>query len=195
MATTSLEVVNDGLVRLGVPPLASLADQSAQAVAADSIYRTVRESLLAEHPWSFALREVSIPKLVLDPLDVRSTEYEFAYQLPFANLRTLGLISTDPFKLAGDQLYTDDDDAKLVYVKNVDEQHWPAFFSKLVSYSFAAAVAITLTEKTTRAELMANLAAEQRRTARAVDSSQTPPYVFNLMRIYTRRTHNPLAMG
>lgn len=195
MATNSLEVVNDGLVRLGVPPLASLSDRSAQALAADSIYRTIRESLLAEHPWSFALRETALPKLALEPEELRSTEFEYAYQLPFANLRILGLISTETYRLAGDQLYTNDKIARLVYVRNVDEQRWPAYFAKLVSYSFASAVAISLTEQTSRAELMAALAAEQRRTARSVDSAQTPPYVFNLMRIYTRRTHNPLAMG
>jgi len=195
MAASSLEVINDGLVRLGVPPLASLSDRSAQALAADSIYQTIRESLLSEHPWSFALREEQLAKLALEPEELRSTEFTYAYQLPYDSLRILGLRSTDQFRLAGDQLYTNDKEVRLVYVRNVTEEKWPSYFSKLVSYSFAAAVAISLTEQTTRAQLMEALAAEQRRTARSVDSSQTPPYVFNLMRIYTRRTHNPLAMG
>ena len=194
MAASSLEVINDGLIRLGVPPLASLSDRSAQALAADSIYRTIKESLLAEHPWSFGLREVKLPKLAQEPEEKRSTEFDFAYQLPFDALRVLGLYSTNQFRLAGDQLYTNDNEARLIYVHNVAEQKWPSYFTKLVSYSFASAVAISLTEQTSRAQLMANLAAEQRRTARSVDSSQTPPYVFNLMRIYTRRTHNPLPM-
>ena len=195
MAVSSLDLINDGLIRLGVPPLASLSDRSAQALAADSIYRTTKESLLAEHPWSFGLREVELPKLALEPEELRSSEFDFAYQVPSDNLRILGLQSTDNFRLAGDQLYTNDNKARLVYMRNVGEQKWPAYFIKLVSYSFAAAVAITLTEQTTRAQLMEELAARQRRTARTVDSSQTPPYVFNLMRMYTRRTHNPLSSG
>jgi len=188
-----LEVVNDGLVRLGVPPLASLADQGAQAIAADSIYQTVAESALAEHPWSFALREQQIPKLEIDDEDRRNFRFDFAYQLPGDRLRVLGLQSHDEYRLAGDQLYTNDNDAYVIYVANVDESRWPAYFAKLVSFSFAAAVAITLTEQTTRADLMYRLADEQRRTARTSDSLQTPPYVFNLMRVYSRRTHNPLS--
>lgn len=188
-----LEVVNDGLVRLGVPPLASLADQGAQAIAADSIYQTVAESALAEHPWSFALREQRLPKLVIEEEDRRNFRFDFAYQLPGDRLRVLGLRSHDEYRLAGDQLYTNDRDAYVIYVANVDEAQWPSYFSKLVSFSFAASVAITLTEQTTRADLMYRLTDEQRRTARNVDSQQTPPFVFDLMRIYVRRTHNPLT--
>lgn len=188
-----LDVVNDGLVRLGVPPLASLSDQGAQAIAADNIYQTVAESALAEHPWSFALREQRIPKLELDDDDRRNFQFDFVYQLPSDYLRVLGLRSYDVYRLAGDQLYTNDGDAYVIYVANVDESRWPAYFAKLVSFSFAAAVAITLTEQTTRADLMYRLADEQRRMARNTDSLQTPPHVFNLMRVYTRRTQNPLS--
>lgn len=193
--SSSLEIVNEGLVRLGVPPLSSLSDQSAQALAADTIYKTTRESALSEHPWSFAYREVLLPKLALSEEQKRNTSFEFAYQLPNDMLRVLGLRSLDTFRLAGDQLYTNDSEARLVYVANVSEAQWPAYFRKMVAFSFAAAAAITLTENNTRAELMYTLAAEQRRTARGIDSMQTPPYVFNLMRVYLRRTSNPLTQA
>lgn len=191
--SSSLEVINEGLVRLGVPPLSSTSDQSAQALAADQIYQTTREAALAEHPWSFAYREVELPKLQLVDADIRSTEYEYAYQMPNDRLRVLGLRSLDRFSIAGDQLYTNDTNARLVYIANVNEAGWPGYFRKMVAFQFAAAVSITLTENNNRAELMYNLANEQRRSARATDSSQTPPYVFNLMRVYLRQTYNPLG--
>lgn len=191
--SSDLEVVNEGLIRLGVPPLASLSDQGAQALAADSIYTTTKRSALAEHPWSFALRETDLPKLALSDEDTRSTEYQYAYQLPTDNLRLLGLRSLAGYRLAGDQLYTDDKTARVVYVADVSEAGWPSYFSKMVSFSFAAAVAITLTENTSRAELMYSLSSQQRRMARSIDSVQTPPFVFNMMRVYARQTHNPLA--
>lgn len=193
--SSSLDVVNEGLVRLGVPPLASLSDQSAQAIAADSIYQTVREAALAEHPWSFALTETALPKLSLDDDEIRNTKFEFAYQLPTDSLRVLGLRSTHTYRIAGDQLYTDDKEARLVYVADVDEGGWPSYFTQMVAFAFAAAVAITLTENNTRAQLMYQLAGEQRRTARTIDSLQTPPYVFNMMRVYTRRNTNPLSQA
>lgn len=191
--SSSLEVINEGLVRLGVPPLASLSDQGAQALAADQIYRTTKESALAEHPWSFAYREVELPKLVLTDAQRRSTQYEFAYQLPTDRLRVLGLRSLHRFSIAGDQLYTNDSEARVVYIANVNESTWPAYFKKLVAFNFAAAAAITLTENDQRAQLMYTLAGEQRRTARATDSMQTPPHVFDMMRVYLRQTSNPLG--
>jgi len=190
-----LEVINDGLVRLGVPPLASLSDQSAQAVAADSIYTTIADAALAEHPWSFAYRQKRLPKLNLNTEELRASDFSYVYQLPTDYLRVLGLRSYEFYQLAGDQLYTNDKDAHVVYVARVDEPAWPAYFAKLISFQFAAAVAITLTEQTSRAELMFQLADRQRRMARSIDSLQTPPHVFNLMRIYTKRSHNPLAHG
>jgi len=192
---SKLEVINDGLVRLGVPPLASLSDQSAQALAADSIYTTIKEAALSEHPWSFAYREQLLPKITLPEADLRAIEYEYVYQLPNDYLRVLGLRSYYFYQLAGDQLYSNDEEAHLLYILNADEAAWPAYFSKLVSYQFAGAVAISLTEQTSRAELMFNLAESQRRRARATDSLQTPPHVFNLMRVYSKRTNNPLAQG
>ena len=192
---SSLEVVNDGLVRLGVPPLASLADQSAQAIAAQSIYETIAKSALAEHPWSFALREEQLPKLVISDEDKRNYGFDYVYQLPSDYLRVIGLRSRDEYRLAGDQLYTNDKEAFTLYVANVTEAAWPSYFVKLVSFQFAAAVAITLTEQTSRADLMYRLASEQRRTARNTDSQQTPPHVFDLMRVYTRRTYNPLTQA
>lgn len=191
--SSSLDVINEGLVRLGVPPLSSTSDQSAQALAADQIYATTKEAALAEHPWSFAYREVELPKLLLADADIRSTEYQFAYQLPIDRLRVLGLRSHDRFNIAGDQLYTNDSKARLVYIADVSESGWPGYFRKMVAFQFAAAVAITLTENDNRAQLMYTLAGEQRRSARSTDSSQTPPYVFNLMRVYLRQTYNPLG--
>jgi hypothetical protein len=191
--SSSLSVINEGLVRLGVPPLASLSDRSAQALAADSIYETVKDAALSSHPWSFALREVALPKLSLTAPQTRDTSFEFAYQLPPDKLRVLGLRSYDRFSISGDQLYTNDGSARLVYILDVSEALWPAYFSKHVSLSFAAAVSITLTDNTQRAELMYNLAAEALRTARSTDSLQTPPHVFDLMRVYVRRSRNPLA--
>ncbi len=191
--SSSLEVINEGLVRLGVPPLASLSDQSAQALAADQIYRTVSRTALSSHPWSFALREIELPKLVLPDSLRRNSRFTFAYQLPTDSLRVLGLRSHHEYRLAGDQLYTNDDAASVIYVADVSEAGWPSFFSKHVSIAFAAAVAISLTENVDRAQLMYTLSEDTLRKARSTDSLQTPPYVFDMMRVYMRRTHNPLA--
>lgn len=191
--SNSLRVINRGLVRLGVPPLASLSSADAQAIVAETLYEEVKRAALADFPWSFALRETDLPKLALPTSqEPRWEQREYTYQLPNDVVRVLGLISGDNYRLTGDQLHTEDKEARLVYVADVGEQHWPEFFQKAVAFEFASAAAISLTEDARRAELMYEEKREALRRARAIDSQQTPHTVISLMKVYQKRTFNPL---
>lgn len=191
----SLALVNEALVRLGVPPLASLEDRTAQSLAAATLYQNVTDDLLSDHPWHFSLRETRLAQLSPDQLDLRLLGYKFVYQLPTDYLRVLGLSERGHYALAGDQLYTDTKDATLVYVVRSEAREWPAYFRELVVFELAAAFAMTLTDSTSRADVFYRRAAQERPRARAIDSQQTPPYVFDLMRIYTARRNNPLGQA
>lgn len=193
--SSDLAVVNEALVRIGVPPIASFSEQSAQALTAQTIYRNVVDELIADHPWYFALREVTLAKLEVDDEDRWYRGYKYVYQLPSDAMRILGLRSLDRYELAGDQLYTDDRHGDLVYIRQRGAEAWPPHFRRLAVFELAAAFAMTLTDSANRAQMMQNEAARYRPRARAIDSQQTPPQVFNLMRIYTRRSTNPLAQS
>lgn len=190
---TDLAVINDAIVRVGAQPLASLADQTAQALSAQQIYDGVRQNLLAAHPWTFALRLERISSIVVPPADRRWTYFEHVYQLPPDCLRVLGLRDGGPYQIAGDQLYTDCPDAELVYIKDVPVSAWAPYFRQLVVLELAAAFAIPLTDSSSRSDIYFREAQQQRRIAMTIDSQQVPPWVFDLMRIYTRPTYNPLA--
>ena len=190
-----LALVNEALVRIGVPPVASLNDAGAQALTVSTIYDRVVSELLADHPWSFALREKLLAKLVLPEGDERFTGYEHVYQLPAGYIRVLGLQSHDWFQISGDQLYTRDNAARLVYVDNAGPSLWSPHFKGLVVTALAAAFAISLTDSSARADVFYREQELQKRRARMIDSQQTPPQVINLMRIYTRRTSNPLSQA
>lgn len=188
-----LDVINEALVLIGVPPLASLADETAQALAASNIYSTVRREALADHPWNFAIRESELPRLSLAASALRSTEYDHAYQLPVDLVRVIGLVDLDRFLISGSQLYTNATTARLVYIEDVAPSAWSPHFVRLVTHELAAAFAITLTEKADRASYYSSLAATLRVRARAIDAQQGSPYIFDMMRIYLRQPYNPLA--
>ena len=190
--SSSLKVINRGLIRLGVPPLASLSDRSAQSMAADTVYTEIKKAALAEFPWSFALRETDLPELSVPSGQERWSDLPYTYQLPNDVVRVLGLLNYGGYRLTGDQLHTDEKKPRLVYVTNVSESHWPEFFQKVVSFDFAASVAVTLTDEVNRADVMYQQAQLARRTARAIDSQQTPSPVLKLMQIYLRRGYNPM---
>jgi hypothetical protein len=193
--SNDLAIINEALVRIGVNPLASLSDAGAQALTASTIYTNVKQELLSDHPWYFALREQRLAKLSLQQDELRFSGWRYVYQMPADRIRVLGLRSYDRYQLSGDQLYADDRDARLVYVSDAPEQTWPPYFRELVVFGAAAAFAISLTDNTQRADLMYAQEQRLRSRARAIDSQQTPPQVFNLMRIYVRRTTNPLSQA
>lgn len=191
--SSDLSVINEALIRLGATPLASLEDGSAQALVAASTYETCKHSLLADHPWHFATREVALARLSLPDEERFYSGYQYAYQLPVVMLRALGLRDGDYFQIASDQLLTNSREARLVYIHPALESVWPAYFRRLVVLETAAAFALALTESAQRADMFYREAARMAPRARAIDSQQTPPHIYNLMRIYARRRGNPLT--
>jgi hypothetical protein len=194
MTTTSeLAVVNEALVRLGVPPVGALSELNAQGVSASTLLETTRQELIADHPWSFALREAALSELSLSNSDERLIGYDHVYQLPPGILRIIGLRSRSPYRISADQLYTNAKDAELVYLEDVGVSYWPPHFRRALVFSLAAAMALPITDSTSRADLYYSQARQGLQRARAIDSQQVPSEVFNLMRVYTRGSHNPLA--
>lgn len=195
MATSELQVVNRALIRLGVPPVGSLDSDTAQGLSAQQFLDSTREELLADHPWSFALREVTPSELSLSTSDTLRKDYDHAYQLPNGLLRTVGLKSYAYYQLSEDVLYTNDSDPTLVYIADTEVTYWTPHFRRAVEISLAAAFALPVTDSSNRANLFYREAESALRRARSLDSQSVPAEMFNLMRVYARASHNPLAGG
>jgi hypothetical protein len=63
----------------------------------------------------------------------------------------------------------------------------------VVVKTLASELAVAVTDITSRAQWWAEQARQERARAMAIDAQQTPPWVFDLMRVYLRQTVNPLA--
>jgi len=98
---SNLSLINEALVRIGVNPLASFDDLSAQALTASNIYDETRDRCLSEHPWSFALKEEALSKLTEGSYTPNFLQYEHAFQLPVDALRVLGFWDRSRFMIAG----------------------------------------------------------------------------------------------
>lgn len=190
---SKLSIINDALVRLGATPLASLEDGTAQAITAAALYEAVADELLADFPWSFALREAALPQLALGPDDARLLGYSYAFQLPTGCLRVLGLKCLSRFQLSGDQVYSDASGATLVYISRTEPPAWSAGFVRLMTLELAAAFSVPITQNVQLASVFYNEAAQARPRIRSLDSQQTPAQVFDLMRVYLHPTYNPLG--
>ncbi len=188
-----LSVYNEALIRLGVSPVASLEDTSAQSLSAAELLDNTVDRCLASFPWSFATREVELAEVVIPQDDRDSTEFSRVFQLPADRLRVLGLRDRGGFFLSGDHLYSDAPRPRLVYIRRAPPPLWTPLFHKWVVHELCAALAITLTDNPQRAEMFYSLAPQAAREARAVDSQETPQYVFDLMAFYRAGRRNPLG--
>jgi hypothetical protein len=58
--TTDVDIVNAALIRLGERTIASLAEPVKPAQLAGALFADLRDTLLREHPWNFALTRASL---------------------------------------------------------------------------------------------------------------------------------------
>jgi hypothetical protein len=194
MADNGLDLCNEALVRIGTKPLGSFADMTAQGMAAASIYRRVKRSLLADHPWSFTIRECNPAEIL--PSSRRILYGKHVYQLPPDVLRVIGLRSKDYYELSADQLYTDQPPCTVntLYVANVDESFFKPWFEELLVAELCVAFATSVTDNPDRAKIYeSRLNNNMKARARSIDSQQMPPAVYDLMKIYVQWSNNPLV--
>lgn len=194
---TELEVVNEALIKLGASPIASLSDAGAEATVASALFRTTADRLLSETLWYWALRKAQLVRISLAAGEFNefADQFKYVYQMPTDLIRSVGLDSHERFSLLRDRMYTDDDAPVLTYVFQAEVNRWPGYFRELVVDSLAGAFATSVTDQADRAQVWMQRADRARGRAMAIDAQQTPPEVFNLMRIYLRRSNNPLAVG
>lgn len=85
MATSSVEICNSALVKIGATRISSLSDDSKEAKVCNEQYNKLRKKLLLSHLWNFAIRRVALADTGNTPV------YEFSneFALPSDVLRVI----------------------------------------------------------------------------------------------------------
>ncbi len=118
---TETEICNLALTHIGAATISLLTEQSEEARTCTRLYAHARETLLTGHSWHFAT------KYVVLALDATATPYrfEYAYQYPTDCLKARSIYkaidTADPvvFKRVGNNLWTNEENAVLIYTKAV----------------------------------------------------------------------------
>jgi len=136
MAATQVNIVNIALRSIGVKRISSMSDNvEAQRVMTD-LYDHIRDEMLAIHPWNFA---IEYSDTLAENADAPDFDYDYSYALPADCLRVIELEDAeDKFKVVGGNLFTDTEDPKIKYIKQVTTT---ANFSKAFVTAFAARLA------------------------------------------------------
>lgn len=182
MAISEVSISNSALSKIGADTILTLNDNTTQGRLANQQYAKVRDSLLQEHPWKFA---VGRKELALSATYTPAFEYEKAFQLPEDLLR---LIETDLDRVSYEAwdteidtntelryLVTNADSVKIKYISKVSEAHFTPLFAEVLAARLAAEWAYAITQNASLAQLLDSKYKEKLREARSMSAMEASP--------------------
>lgn len=178
MATPNqLEIVNTALALIGHSPLTSLDTQSGDA--ARLLYNAAVRHFLSEHEWRFALRQADLSGSQATPSATslaRSWDYE--YNLPQFCLRGIGFTNTAEFEIYGNKIFTNadiesDSEVYFIYIHEVSEQYFPAYFTGALVYRLASNYARSIARSNSDADALEAMFRREQAIAKHRDSQSS----------------------
>jgi hypothetical protein len=135
--------------------IASLSENSQEAIACNRFYETARDATLRDHVWPFATKFAALGLVEEEPND----EWGYSYRYPSDCLNVRRILSgyrkdtrdtVVPYKIAQDDsgllIYTDIENAEVEYTMRAsDTQFYPPDFELAFSYRLAYYIAPRVT--------------------------------------------------
>ncbi len=176
MALNDVALASRALIRIGAAPISSFSDGSVEAEIANALFAPVRDGLLSAYAWGFATGQVALDELETPPV----ADYDYAFQLPTDYLRALSAGTGTrgrglKYRIARGALHTNSSSAVLTYVFRPEEEEFPPYFDQAIIARLAAEFCIPITESTSRASALFDLAEDEFRRARQIDAQQDTP--------------------
>lgn len=148
---TSISICNMALFHLGInKKITAFTDDTEEARACELFYDAARQHVLSSFPWNFACKYVALAEV----LDGDPQGFTYAYQLPSDGLTARKIFNESyatgeiDFKIVGQELWTDQEDAILEYTYDVEiENNFDAAFITALSHKLASDLAMPLTKK------------------------------------------------
>lgn len=183
---TKTELANIALGHLGSALIQSLDENSPSAQHCRRMWDFVRDGLLRQKDWNFALDRATLSRLQVDP----PFGYNAAYQLPSTCLRVVEWNGQEAgtgeaqFDIESKMLLCNvegDEDtprAELRFIRRVDNVNdWDASFNEAFSYKLAAAIAPAISTSAGLADSMNKLGEQVMLRAFGPDNLETRPRV------------------
>lgn len=166
-----VQIVNNALARIGVSAIISLDEDSEAARVANLTYTQLRDDVLSDHVWNFAIKRATLAQNAEAP----AFGYTFSYRLPSDCLKLLRMEEvTMTYTIEGKNLLTDEGVARVQYLSRVsDPNEFGAKFVEALSARMASEWAIPLVESSSLQQNMTELYIRKLSDARSVDSQES----------------------
>jgi hypothetical protein len=172
MATSKVQIANLALIHVGGQAITSLTENTNEARAVNQVYSLIRDAVLSDHPWNFAI------KRIIPGLDAGTPIYGFTnrFDLPTDYLRLVEIEGNPDYKISGQFIETDGTVIKIKYVaENDNPVEYDAMFVTAFGLRLAATIAERLTQSSTLAEKLMEAYIQALRDAKSVDAQSDQP--------------------
>lgn len=172
-----VDVVNRALDKVGYGAITSLSDGTKAANVADRTWPIVRDQVLRDHPWNFAIARTTLAPLTEAP------DWGFAYQheTPSDMLRLIEILdlSTNDYQVEGNRILADDSVLYIRYLKQVtDPNEYDSLFIEAVASKLAVEMCEPLTQSNSKKNILLQEYDAAITRARQVDAVENPPAQF-----------------
>ncbi len=181
VVTSAEEICNIALSLLGAEEIENLSDQTKEAMLCNRQYGRIRDSVLRQHTWNFAVRRVALPQDDATPV----FEYDYQFSMPADFMR---MVRTDAAAAGYDEDYriestsdgmkllSNDGVVSIEYVAKITNVAlFDAAFVDVLTARLAAEMAYPLTDNATLAQNMMTLFQDKLREARNLDATEGTP--------------------
>lgn len=169
-----VDVCNKALDKLGHGAITSLSDGTKAANLCDRGWPLVRDQVLRDHPWNFAVKRAVLAASSTAP----EWGFSAAFPLPADCLRLIEVrdLSTDEYSVEDGSIHADADVLYIRYVYRVtDPNRYDALFIDTAATRLAAEICEALTQSNTKKDALFQEYEDSLTRARRVDGQENPP--------------------
>ena len=172
-----IDVCNKALDKLGQNPIISLTDGNKAANLCSRNWPLVRDQVLREHPWNFAMkRDILAPST-----DAPAWGFENQFPLPADWLRLVEIrdLSTGEYQVESNTILANSDALYVRYIfRQEDPNKYDALFVDAVASCLAVELAEPLTQSTQKKQLAMQMYVESLVAAKRIDGQENPPVEY-----------------
>ena len=167
---SAISLANQALLKLGATRINTFEDTKIEAVVIKEFYEPAYLWMLAQYPWSFAMKSQTLARTITPP----DEEYEYGYALPEDFVWIQRTFPISNFKIVGRELHTNEQKIAIKYSQRIDESRTPPTFAQAFMLYLASLACITITENTQKEQSLATQAMDHLKRAKSLDAQQHP---------------------
>ena len=160
---TKLSICSDAMIMLGAAPLSSFSEGTDAAQAADRLYDDIRDTMIAQYPWAWSTKKVSLARLAAAP----TNEWKYAYAIagdilgvPRAlfSSSSVGSRPLTGWEVYGTSIFTNYESVWIDYQYQVEESKMPPYFVRALKAALASAFSIPVADSSSKGDYFHALA-------------------------------------